>query len=86
MHSQSFTVTQPTRIRFGVDAINDLPALVKDLGGSKVFLVVDPGLVKAGLVERITAPLTKAKIPFELYDKIDPEPGLKLADNGLKLA
>jgi len=29
MHSQSFTVTQPTRIRFGVDAINDLPALVK---------------------------------------------------------
>jgi alcohol dehydrogenase len=86
MHSQSFTVTQPTRIRFGVDAINDLPALVKELGGSKVFLVVDPGLVKAGLVERITAPLTKAKIAFELYDKVDPEPGLKLADNGVKLA
>jgi alcohol dehydrogenase len=86
MHSQSFTVTQPTRIRFGVDAINDLPALVKELGGSKVFLVVDPGLVKAGLVERITAPLAKAKIAFELYDKVDPEPGLKLADNGVKLA
>ena len=86
MQSQSFTVTQPTRIRFGVDAINDLPALVKELGGSKVFLVVDPGLVKAGLVERITAPLAKAKIAFELYDKVDPEPGLRLADNGLKLA
>ncbi len=86
MHSQSFTVTQPTRIRFGVDAINDLPALVKELGGSKVFLVVDPGLIKAGLVERITAPLTKAKIGFELYDQVDPEPGLKLADNGVKLA
>ena len=86
MHSQSFTVTQPTRIRFGVDAINDLPALVKELGGSKVFLVVDPGLIKAGLVERITAPLAKAKIAFELYDQVDPEPGLKLADNGAKLA
>ena len=86
MHSQSFTVTQPTRIRFGVDAINDLPALVKELGGSKVFLVVDPGLIKAGLVERITAPLVKAKIAFELYDQVDPEPGLKLADNGAKLA
>jgi alcohol dehydrogenase len=86
MHSQSFTVTQPTRIRFGVDAINDLPALVKELGGSKVFLVVDPGLIQAGLVERITAPLAAAKIAFELYDKVDPEPGLKLADNGAKLA
>jgi len=86
MISQSFTVTQPTRIRFGVNAINDLPDLVKDLGGSKVFLVVDPGLAKAGLVERITAPLAAAKIGFELYDKVDPEPGLKLADNGAKLA
>ena len=86
MISQSFTVTQPTRIRFGVDAINDLPALVKELGGSKVFLVVDPGLIQAGLVERITAPLAAAKIAFELYDKVDPEPGLKLADNGAKLA
>jgi len=86
MISQSFTVTQPTRIRFGVDAINDLPGLVKELGGSKVFLVVDPGLIKAGLVERITAPLVKAKIAFELYDQVDPEPGLKLADNGAKLA
>ncbi len=86
MISQSFTVTQPTRIRFGVDAINDLPALVKELGGSKVFLVVDPGLIKAGLVERITAPLAKAKIAFEIYDQVDPEPGLKLADNGAKLA
>ncbi|MFZ5774443.1 MAG: iron-containing alcohol dehydrogenase [Thermodesulfobacteriota bacterium] len=86
MLSQSFTVTQPTRIRFGVNSINDLPAMVKDLGGSKVFLVVDPGLKNAGLVERITAPLASAKIPFELYDKVDPEPGLKLADNGAKLA
>jgi alcohol dehydrogenase len=86
MHSRSFTVTQPTRIRFGVDSINDLPGLVRELGGSKVFLVVDPGLARAGLVERITAPLSGAGISFELYDRVDPEPGLKLADNGAKLA
>jgi len=86
MHSRSFTVTQPTRIRFGVDSINDLPGLVRELGGSKVFLVVDPGLARAGLVERITAPLIGAGVPFELYDRVDPEPGLKLADNGAKLA
>ena len=48
--------------------------------------MVDPGLVKAGLIKPITAPLKKAKIPFTLYDKIDPEPGLKLADKGKTLA
>ena len=86
MTSQSFTVTQPTRICFGENSINDLPALVQDLGGSKVFIVVDPGVKSAGLLDKITDPLKKNKIPFEVYDKVDPEPGLKLADNGAKLA
>ena len=84
--AQTFTVTQPTRIQFGAGSIADLAKTVKDFNGSNVFLVVDPGLVKAGLITPITAPLKKAKIPFTLYDKIVPEPGLKLADKGTKLA
>ncbi|MBW6521096.1 MAG: iron-containing alcohol dehydrogenase [Desulfoarculaceae bacterium] len=85
-HSQSFTVTQPTRIQFGVGAISNLGRTVQDFNGSNVFLVVDPGLVKAGIVGQITAPLDTAGIPYTLYDKIDPEPGLKLADKGYELA
>ena len=84
--TQSFTVTQPTRIQFGAGTVNDLAATVKDFNGTNVLLVVDPGLVKAGLLSRLTAPLKKAKIPFTVYDKIDPEPGLKLADKGKKIA
>lgn len=84
--SQTFTVTQPTQIQFGAGAISNLATTVKEFNGSNVFLVVDPGLVKAGLIKPITAPLKKAKIPFTVYDKIDPEPGLKLADNGRKIA
>ncbi len=85
-HSQTFTVTQPTQIQFGAGSITNLAKTVKDFKGSNVFLVVDPGLVKAGLISPITAPLKKAKIPFTVYDKIDPEPGLKLADKGTKIA
>ncbi len=83
---QTFTVTQPTQIQFGAGAIANLAETVKNFNGSKVFLVVDPGLVEAGLITPITATLKKAKIPFTLYDKIDPEPGLKLADKGARLA
>ncbi len=86
MHTQSFTVTQPTRIRFGVNAINDLASLVLEVGGNKVFLVIDPGLKEAGLIDKITAPLTTASIPFTVYDQVTPEPGLQLADNGTTLA
>jgi len=86
MTSPSFSINQPTRIRFGVNAIADLATIVRELGGSRVFLVVDPGLKAAGLLDMIAAPLDKASIPFTVYDDVDPEPGLKLADNGLKLA
>lgn len=85
-HSQSFTVTQPTQIQFGTGAISNLAETVKSLNGSNVFIVVDPGIVAAGLISSITAPLKKAKIPFTVYDKVDPEPGLKLADKGTKIA
>lgn len=86
MSQKTFTITQPTRLIFGAGAIAGLADLVKVEGGSKVFLVVDPGLKKAGLLDQVTAPLKKAKMAFEIYDKIDPEPGLKLADVGCKLA
>ncbi len=84
--TQTFTVSQPTQIQFGAGAIANLANTVKTFNGSNVFLVIDPSLVRAGLIKPITAPLKKAKIPFTVYDKIDPEPGLELADKGTKIA
>ncbi|MDF1576905.1 MAG: iron-containing alcohol dehydrogenase [Desulfobulbales bacterium] len=86
MSHKTFTINQPTRITFGIGAIAGLADLVREEGASKPFLVLDPGVKKAGLLARITAPLKKAKMDFEVYDKVDPEPGLKLADAGCKLA
>jgi alcohol dehydrogenase class IV len=86
MSQKTFTITQPTQLTFGAGCVAGLADMLRDKGGSKVFLVIDPGLKAAGLLKQITAPLKKAKMPFEIYDKIDPEPGLKLADNGCKLA
>ncbi len=86
MSIPSFSIIQPTALRFGVGAVQGLPEVVRGLGGSKVFVVVDPGLVKAGLVEQVTAPLKAAGLPFIVYDQVTPEPGLTLADKGAKLA
>ncbi|MCI5126416.1 MAG: molybdopterin-guanine dinucleotide biosynthesis protein B, partial [Candidatus Electrothrix sp. AR5] len=83
---QPFTVTQPTRLHFGAGTVKDLGKTVKEFNGSKVLLVIDPGLVKAGLLDRLTAPLEQEAISFVVYDEIDPEPGLKLADKGCAIA
>ena len=76
---QSFNVNQPTRILFGVHALNRLSEMIAELGGSRVFLVADPGLQKAGIIKQITDILAGAKIPYALYDRVAPEPGLRLA-------
>ncbi|MBW2506232.1 MAG: iron-containing alcohol dehydrogenase [Deltaproteobacteria bacterium] len=86
IQTQSFSINQPTRIVFGVNKVKHLSDLVTELGGNRVFLVADPGLQQAGIINRISAVLDEAKIPYTLYDKVTPEPGLKLADQGLKLA
>jgi len=82
----NFTVNQPTLIRFGCGAVNDLASVVKQFGGSKVLVVADPGLKKAGLLDRIVAPLKDNKVKYKLYTDVDPEPGLRLADTGAALA
>lgn len=86
MTTKKFTVTQPTRIRFGVGVIDDLAQAVADVGGAKVMLVVDPSLKEVGVLEKIVAPLDGAGVKYVLFDHVDPEPGLKLADEGAKIA
>ncbi len=86
IQTQSFSINQPTKIIFGTNSVKQLGNVVTELGGRKVFLVVDPGLKKAGIVEQINEVLTENEIPYILYDKVTPEPGLKLADQGMKLA
>ncbi|MBI5559048.1 MAG: iron-containing alcohol dehydrogenase [Deltaproteobacteria bacterium] len=86
MTARKFTVTQPTQIRFGVGAIDGLAQAVQDLGGTKVMLVVDPNLKSVGLLGKITGSLDSNNIKYKIFDHVDPEPGLKLADEGKTLA
>ncbi len=86
MNVANFTITQPTRIHFGQGIINTLPAVITELGGSKALVVMDPGLVRAGQDTAVTSVLTEEKIDFILYDEVDPEPGLLLADKGTDIA
>lgn len=63
------------RIVHGVGTVDTLSDEVRRLGGSRVLLVSDPGLVKAGLVERITALL--ADFPVDVFTDVEPDPSLE---------
>jgi len=66
----------PTRISFGRGVALTLADPLRQVGAKKVLLVTDPGVRKAGLVAPIEERLRDAKIPYDIYDEVVPDPGV----------
>ncbi len=69
---------------FGKDARKELGGEIKKRGFKKVFLVSDKSLVEAGVTAKVEEELKNAKIPYELYDEIKPNPTIKNVTDGVK--
>jgi alcohol dehydrogenase class IV len=74
------------RIVMGFGAVAELPDLVSRLGGRRVLIVTDPGVVKAGICERVTGLLTGAGIKYAVYDRVEPDPRLELVQDCCRAA
>jgi len=68
------TWNYPTRILFGVDAVQDLGTEAKKLGAKRVLIVSDPGVTRAGLVEPVADSLRAAGIASARFDGISSNP------------
>lgn len=69
-----FKFQAATKFLFGVDIISQLGQEVRALGGQKVLIVTDQGIVKAGLLDKVTPPLAEAGIEIAVFDEIEPNP------------
>ncbi len=73
------------RSKFGVGAISEIGYDVKALG-SKVLIVTDPGIAKAGLVDKVKKYLEEQKLEVYMWDQVEPEPSLESMEEGVKFA
>ena len=73
-YHQDFSFAFAGRIEFGIGLHKRLAEFVTSLGGRKVLIVTDQGLVKAGIIGRLTAVLDAAGLGHVLFDGIEPEP------------
>jgi len=64
----------PTTIVFGAGALSALPSHLERLGRRRALVVCDPGVKKAGLVDRVMDVLKKASIEARAFDGVDPNP------------
>ncbi|KKM11396.1 alcohol dehydrogenase [Clostridiales bacterium PH28_bin88] len=67
---------------FGNGSVNKLGSIVKKLGGSRVLVVTDPGLAKAGLLATVEGLLKDAGVGVVSYDRAEPEPRVARAVEG----
>lgn len=75
----TFTFRIPTRIIFGVGVLEQVGVEAKSLGGTKILLVSDQTLHKAGYVERAVLHLERGGSQVETYTDVSPEPTLNEA-------
>jgi alcohol dehydrogenase len=68
-------------ITFGAGCIEGLGAAIKKQGGKRVLLVVDPGFAKVGPMKKITQAIDREGLITVLYDAVEPEPRVELADH-----
>jgi alcohol dehydrogenase class IV len=75
--SKAHIFYSPNKIVFGPETAKSLGNEVLQLGGKRVFIVTDPGIVKAEMLQPIKASLESVKIPCVIYDRVEPEPPIR---------
>jgi len=81
-----FSYHIPTAIEFGSGAIARLPSLLAGAGGTKPLVVADPGVAKAGVLDRVTAILRNAGVAFAPFTDVASDPDAGSVDRGVELA
>ncbi|MDE5972125.1 MAG: lactaldehyde reductase [Muribaculaceae bacterium] len=59
---------------FGPGSRAELPGQIARLGGKKILVVTDPGLLKFGVAKKVTDVLEAAEIPFDIFSDVKPNP------------
>lgn len=74
-----------TEILFGFGVLEQLPEKVRELGGSRVLVVTDPGLRASGVVDRVTATLINAGVPVVVFDEVPQDSSSTVVERAVAL-
>jgi len=79
--AQSFNfLPVPTDIHFGCGMLRTLPDRIQALGGTRAFVITDPGVRAAGILDEVTRILERAGIEAAVCDRVKPDSGSALID------
>jgi alcohol dehydrogenase len=72
------------RTTFGAAAVREVAELVREIGGpdARVFVVTDPGVRAAGVLDMVTGPLAEAGVETAVHDGVEANPGTSSVARG----
>lgn len=73
-------------LHFGIGVLQQLGEIAKRYSVQSALIVTDPVLVKAGLLDKVRAPLESAGIDVTVFDESEPEPSLEIVDQCVQRA
>jgi len=83
---KTFSFTGAKKIIFGNGSILTLASHIKEQHAQNPLIVIDKNLAKTDLLEKVANVLIPAGVKFTVYDKVEAEPPIELADEGAKIA
>ncbi len=81
-----FDYDPTTRVIFGENTVDGIGNAVASLQGRRILLVTDPGIVRAGHVERVLASLRKISVVPVVFDQVEENPTTRIVDAGAAFA
>ena len=82
----AFDFDPRTRVVFGAGTVARLGELTRELGGSRVLVVTDDGIERAGHVAKVVASLREAGLDVIIFKDVHPNPTTDDVDRGLTVA
>ncbi len=81
-----FDFVLPTKVVYGLGVVSQIAEELKKAGGVKPLIVTDPGIRKAGIVDKVTAKLDEAGVVYEIFDGVEANPKDVNAEEGARVA
>ncbi|HTD67506.1 MAG TPA: iron-containing alcohol dehydrogenase [Candidatus Limnocylindria bacterium] len=82
----SFDFQSRTRIVFGVNAVERVGEIIREVGAKKVLLVTDPGIAAAGHEQHVLKSLAADGVSAVVFDKVRENPTTRCVDDCLSVA
>ena len=79
----SFNYFAPTKVIFGIGSVSEIRMEVSSLG-NKAVLVTDPGIIKTGMVDRVSEVMGDTLVG--IYSDVPQDTGMEVVDAGAKYA